>query len=149
MVFIDRLYRDLVRRPALAPRLRQALFVVAVLVRKIDRDAVFVRAGTLSYWSLVALVPGLILMALVLRALGLESWFSFSTFAGRALTAVLPEWDAVGLPQQVDAKTIGVAGLVVAFAAPLARKLTGTWRRRQQLATGTGRITLGAYVAIN
>ncbi|GDX80944.1 hypothetical protein LBMAG42_27550 [Deltaproteobacteria bacterium] len=117
MVFIDRLYRDLVRRPALAPRLRQALFVVAVLVRKIDRDAVFVRAGTLSYWSLVALVPGLILMALVLRALGLESWFSFSTFAGRALTAVLPEWDAVGLPQQVDAKTIGVAGLVVAFAA--------------------------------
>ena len=39
--------------------------------------------------------------------------------------------------------------LVVAFAAPLARKLTGTWRRRQQLATGTGRITLGAYVAID
>ena len=37
--------------------------------------------------------------------------------------------------------------LVVAFAAPLARTLTGTWRRRQQLATGTGMITLGIYVA--
>lgn len=37
--------------------------------------------------------------------------------------------------------------LVVAFAAPLSRKLTGTWRRRQQLATGTGLVALGAYVA--
>ncbi|MCX6603128.1 MAG: LysE family translocator [Acidobacteria bacterium] len=37
--------------------------------------------------------------------------------------------------------------LVVAFAAPLVRTLTGTWRRRQQLATGTGMITLGIYVA--
>ena len=37
--------------------------------------------------------------------------------------------------------------LVVAFAAPLARTLTGTWRRRQQLATGPGMITLGIYVA--
>ncbi len=35
------------------------------------------------------------------------------------------------------------------FAAPLARKLSGAWRRRQQLATGTGRVTLGAYVAID
>ncbi len=37
--------------------------------------------------------------------------------------------------------------LVVAFAAPLARKLTGTWHRRQQLATGTGMVSLGNYVA--
>ena len=29
----------------------------------------------------------------------------------------------------------------------LARKLSGTWRRRQQLAPGTGMVTLGIYVA--
>jgi membrane protein len=81
------------------------------------RDAIFVRAGTLSYWSLVALVPAAVLTVLVLRALGLESWFSFSTFAGRALAALLPEWDAVGLPTQVDAGKIGVIGLAVAFSA--------------------------------
>lgn len=88
MVFVDRLYRDLVRRPALPHGLRRLLFLVAVFVRKVVRGSVFVRAGTLSYWSLVALVPALILTALVLRALGLENWFSFSTFAYRALTAL-------------------------------------------------------------
>lgn len=55
-----------------------------------ERDAIYVRAGTLSYWSLVALVPAAVLTVLVLRALGLESWFSFSTFAGRTLAAMLP-----------------------------------------------------------
>ena len=113
----ERVYRDLVRSQSV-PRLgRRALLAASILFRKMDRDSIFVRSGTLSYWSLVALVPALILTALVLRALGLESWFSFTSFAGRALTAVLPEWDAVGLPHAVDAKAIGVVGLAVAFAA--------------------------------
>jgi membrane protein len=117
VIYADLLYRDLVRREGLPSWLRAVLRFGAVLTRKMVRDAVFVRAGTLSYWSLVAMVPALVLSVLLLRALGLESWFSFSTFAGRALAALLPEWDAVGLPAQVDAGKIGVAGLVVAFSA--------------------------------
>ncbi len=117
MLLADRLYRDLVRRPDLPASVRAVLVFGAVLTRKMIRDAVFVRAGTLSYWSLVALVPALVLTALVLRALGLEAWLDFSTFAGRALSAVLPDWDAVGLPAVVDPRSIGVAGLVVAFGA--------------------------------
>lgn len=117
MHFVERIYRDLLRKAGLSAWARRGLLFLAVLIRKINRDSVMVRAGTLSYWSLVALVPALILTALVLRALGLEAWLSFSTFAGRALTTLLPNWDAVGLPTQVDAKKIGVVGLVVAFAA--------------------------------
>ncbi len=114
---VDKLYRELVQREGLPARLRGALRFAAVLTRKMHRDSIFVRAGTLSYWSLVALVPAAVLTVLVLRSLGLESWFSFSTFAGRALAALLPQWDAVGLPAEVDARKIGVIGLVVAFAA--------------------------------
>jgi membrane protein len=117
MHFADRTYREWLRKEHLPPWLRRCLVIVAVLVRKIGRDAVMVRAGTLSYWSLVALVPALILTALVLRALGLEAWLSFSSFMGRALTTLLPNWDAVGLPAEVDPKKIGVVGLVVAFTA--------------------------------
>ncbi len=43
----------------------------------------------------------------------------------------------------------GISVTLNTLAAPLARKLTGTWRRRQQLATGAGMVTLGAYVAID
>lgn len=117
MLLADRLYRDLVRRPDLPVWARRLAVYGAVVVRKAVRDSIMVRAGTLSYWSLVALVPALVLTALVLRALGLEAWLDFSTFAGRALSTVLPEWDAVGLPAEVDAGSIGVAGLVVAFGA--------------------------------
>jgi len=38
-------------------------------------------------------------------------------------------------------------GAISVTLTTLARKLTGTWRRRQQLATGTGRVTLGIYAA--
>jgi len=38
-------------------------------------------------------------------------------------------------------------GAISATLNTLARKLTGTWRRPQQLATGTGMVTLGIYVA--
>lgn len=117
MLTADRLYRDLVRREGMPPWLRASLRFLAILTRKMERDAIYVRAGTLSYWSLVALVPAAVLTVLVLRALGLESWFSFSTFAGRALAAMLPQWDAVGLPAEVDAAKIGVVGLVTAFSA--------------------------------
>lgn len=117
MLLADRVYRQLVRRPDLPGWVRRLLVYLAVLTRKMVRDAVYVRAGTLSYWSLVALVPALVLTALVLRALGLEAWLDISTFAGRALSTVLPEWDAVGLPSDIDARSIGVAGLVVAFGA--------------------------------
>ncbi|MSQ02622.1 MAG: YihY family inner membrane protein [Myxococcales bacterium] len=117
MLLADRWYREFVRRPDLPWGLRAALVYLAVLIRKMTRDAVFVRAGTLSYWSLVALVPALVLTALVLRALGLEAWLDFQTFAGRALATLLPDWNAVGLPAELDARSIGVAGFMVAFGA--------------------------------
>ena len=47
----------------------------------------------------------------MLRALGLEAWLSFTAFVGRALTGILPNWDAVGLPVEVDPKKIGFYGL--------------------------------------
>ena len=117
MNVLDRLYRVQARNPALPPGMRLALKAVAVLVRKVGRDAVPVRAGTLSYWTLVALVPVLILVALVVRGLGLDAWMSVSSFFGRALAAILPEWEAVGLPANLNASSIGVVGLAVTFMA--------------------------------
>lgn len=117
MNVVDRIYRAQVRNPALPPRVQLVMKAVAVFVRKVGRDAVPVRAGTLSYWTLVALVPVLILVALVVRGLGLDAWLSLSSFFGRALAAILPEWDAVGLPAEINASSIGVVGLAVTFGA--------------------------------
>lgn len=117
MELVDRLYRAQVRNERWSPGLRLLMKAVAVLVRKVIRDAVPVQAGTLSYWTMVALVPALVLAALVVRGLGLDTWISLSAFFGRALTALLPEWNAVGLPAEVNASSIGVAGLTIAFIA--------------------------------
>jgi membrane protein len=119
MLLLEALYREQVRNPALPAHLRAAMKGVAVLVRKSGRDAIPVRAGTLSYWTLVALVPVLVLVALVLRGLGLEAWVSLSSFFGRALPAILPSWGAVGLPEDLSAGSIGTVGLVVAFGASI------------------------------
>ncbi len=48
MVNADRLYRDLFRRDRIPTRLRPVLRYLAILSRKMDRDAIYVRAGTLS-----------------------------------------------------------------------------------------------------
>ncbi len=117
MLLVDRLYRTHVRDPALPRGLRDTAKFVAVVIRKLVKDAIPVRAGTLSYWTLVALVPVLILVVLVLDGLGILGSVPISPFIGPELAARLPDWQGAGLPDDLDAKSIGAVGLFVAFAA--------------------------------
>ncbi|MBM4392057.1 MAG: YihY family inner membrane protein [Deltaproteobacteria bacterium] len=117
MLLVDRLYRAQVRNPALPAHLRLAAKFVAILSRKLVKDAIPVRAGTLSYWTLVALVPVLVLVVLVLDGLGILGSVPLSAFIGADLATRLPDWQSAGLPDELDAKSIGAVGLFVAFMA--------------------------------
>ena len=72
MLLLDRWYRRLLQQP-LPPGLRAILLGAATLVRELRRDQVPARAAALSYWTIVAVVPVLILAAVILRAMGLEA----------------------------------------------------------------------------
>ena len=70
--FLDKWYRVLLARP-IPERLRTVLLGMAMLVQELRRDQVQERAAGLSYWTIVAIVPVLILAAVIMRAMGLEA----------------------------------------------------------------------------
>jgi YihY family inner membrane protein len=112
---VDTFYQHLVGSPTTPVLARRALKVGALFVREITRDQLHVRAATLAYWSLVAIVPTLVLAAAVLQPLGGEAsrpirQFIFSALlAGSVQTvgATLDGWLA-----QVDVAGLGVAGVL-------------------------------------
>lgn len=118
---IDALYQRLLTLPATPKPVRGALKLLAVVARELTRDQVHVRAATLAYWSLVAIVPALVLAAAVTQPLGAEAGrpireLLFSALLAGAVADVGPTLD--GWLAQVDVARLGVVGLIgVAFTA--------------------------------
>src|SRR4051812_49096060 len=80
-------YSTMVARPANRPWMRNAMKTVAVLTRELTRDQVHVRAATLAYWSLVAIVPALVLAASLLAPFGDDGVAPLRTLLYSALLA--------------------------------------------------------------
>ncbi len=110
---LDRLYAWQKRMPLPAP-LRTLVEGALLLWREVTHDQLLVRAATLSYWSLVAMVPVLLLAAVVLRALGMEATpireLLFRTLLAGAVQEVgttLDSW-----VESLDFGGLGIAGLL-------------------------------------
>lgn len=118
---LDQLYRHVVRRPTTPPLMRRALMTGALLAREVVRDHVHVRAATLAYWSLVAIVPALLLAAAVLQPLGPEAGapireLLFNALLAGAVRNVGTTVD--GWLSQVDVASLGIIGIIaVVFTA--------------------------------
>jgi membrane protein len=118
---VDAWYQLAVRRPETPPWARRVLVTGAIVVRELLRDQVHVRAATLAYWSLVAVVPILLLVAAVVEGLGAESAgpvraLIYNTLLAGSVRDVGSSLD--GWLSQVDVRSLGLAGLLgVAFTA--------------------------------
>lgn len=118
---IEALYLRLVADDTTPRPVRRGLLTVALLVRELGRDQVHVRAATLSYWSLVAIVPALVLAAAVMQPLGPDvsrpiRELLFSALLAGAVADVGATLD--GWLEQVNVARLGVIGLLgVAFTA--------------------------------
>jgi YihY family inner membrane protein len=118
---VDAWYQLAVRRPETPPWARRLLVSVAIVARELVRDQVHVRAATLAYWSLVAVVPMLVLVAAVVEGLSPESAspvraILYNTLLAGSVRDVGETID--GWLSQVDMKSIGLAGLAgVLFTA--------------------------------
>lgn len=110
---VEAAYLARVRRPGTPRPVRDGLTMVAVLLREMVRDQLHVRAATLSYWSLVGIVPALVLVAASMTPFGGEEavreLLYRTLLAGpvRAVGTQLDTWLAA-----VDFASLGVAGLV-------------------------------------
>ncbi len=113
---IDGLYQRVVGRPTTPRPVRRVLMTIALYVREVARDQVHVRAATLAYWSLVAIVPVLLLAAAVLQPLGPEVsapirdllFNALLAGAVRNVGATVDGWLA-----QVDVAGLGIIGIIV------------------------------------
>src|SRR5688500_18104913 len=68
---VDGWYRAVLNRPSAPAWTRRGLKTIGILVRELTRDQVHVRAATLAYWSLVAIVPALVLAASLMKPMGI------------------------------------------------------------------------------
>ncbi len=110
---LDRLYQQVLERRL--PRWVRTLFeAVLLLVREISKNQLHIRSATLSYWSLVAMVPVLVLAAVVLRALGMAATpireLLFRTVLAGAVQEVGSTLD--GWVENLDFAGLGIAGLL-------------------------------------
>lgn len=115
----ERLYRAMVADARTPPWLARALKLAAVTARELARDQVPVRAATLAYWTLVALVPLMVVMAGVLRLAGVQ-YEGMQALGWRVVLAgsVTPVGQALDeLVAQVDLAKLSVVGLVVVLWA--------------------------------
>lgn len=110
---LDRFYRRLTLLRL--PRWLHAFLLGLVMVaRKMSADHVHVRAASLAYWSLVALVPVLVLAAVVLQALGMTATpirdVMFQTLLAGAVSEVGDTLDQI--VENLDFRGLGIAGLL-------------------------------------
>jgi YihY family inner membrane protein len=110
---LERWYLARVRDDATPTRLRAALTFGGAFVREAVNDQLLVRSATLAYWSLVGIVPVLVVIAAALQPFGgtesVRNLLYSSLLAGpvRAVGTQLDTWLA-----QVDFAKLGVAGLI-------------------------------------
>ncbi len=94
-------------------RARRAIYLAAAFIREADRDQIPVRASTLAFWSLLAIVPVLVLGATILRPFGLgDSAYAvvMSAFVAGSVVEVGSKLDE--LLNSVDFGTLGVVGII-------------------------------------
>ncbi len=115
----DALYQRVLAHPATPARARRLLQTLAILAREIVRDQMHVRAATLAYWSLVAIVPALVLVAAVLRPFGAGHAMSQLLFSALLAGSVQDVGATIdGWLDQVDVTRLGIIGVIgVAFTA--------------------------------
>jgi membrane protein len=113
LVVLTHVYQWLIGQPLPKP-LKNTVQGITLLIRRLLKDQVLVRAATLSYWSLVAIVPVLVLGAVVLRAIGMDT-ADFRAVLYRTLLA----GSVSGVGEQLDAwignldfGRLGVAGVL-------------------------------------
>jgi YihY family inner membrane protein len=114
-------YQDYVLRQSTPPFVRKTLKFCALLWRELERDQVLARAATLSYWSLVAIVPVLVLAAVIIAPMGSDNAGPIRAFLYRALLAGAVEKVGATLDTWlagVDFARLGLVGVaVVMFTA--------------------------------
>lgn len=113
---VEPILRRLLDRVGERQRVRRVLLTALAFVREAERDQVHVRAATLSYWTLVTIVPVLVLVAAVLEAFDAESAVAvrslvFSTLLAGSVREVGDALD--GWVGQVDLTRIGAIGILV------------------------------------
>jgi YihY family inner membrane protein len=109
----ERAYVRFVRRPGLHPRVRDAVTFTGALVREALSARIADRAATLVYWTLVAIVPLLAVLAAAMAPVGGTGAVRDLLYSGllagpvRAVGDQLDSWLA-----QVDFASLGAAGVV-------------------------------------
>lgn len=112
----DAWYQEYVRRPNAPLLARRALKLLNLLVNELERDQVHVRAATLAYWSLVAIVPVLVLVMAIASAVGGEGATPITDILYRSLLAGAVERVGTTLDgwlAGVDLRKIGIVGVIV------------------------------------
>lgn len=117
---VDALYRRLLTQVAGRRAWRRAVLFAAVLVRETLRDQVHVRAATLAYWSLVTIVPVLIVTVAVLAPLTPPGSVPFHELILSTMLASPVQNVGASVSQwlnEIDLARLGVIGTIgVAFA---------------------------------
>ncbi len=102
-------------------RARRAVYLCAAFARETARDQVPVRAATLAYWTLVTIVPVLVLGASILRPFGLDGQAYagfFSAFLSGSVSEIGAQLDSwLAALSTVDIGKLGVVGVIGALYA--------------------------------
>lgn len=110
---IEALYQAFVKGPTANAPIRRVVMLGAVVVRELIRDQVHVRAATLGYWSLVGIVPALVLAAAVTQAFGVGESTRGVLLSALLAGAVQNVGETVdGWLARVDLAGLGVVGTV-------------------------------------
>lgn len=114
----ERVYYWLLAR--VPQRAQTVLHAIKILIYEMQRDQVQVRAATLSYWTLVAMVPVLVLAGVTQQALELDSGSLREIILNTLLAGAVQEEVAATLDNllaQINFGGLGIAGLIgVLFA---------------------------------
>lgn len=111
----DAWYQEVVQRAATPPWARRGLKLAALVIREIARDQVHVRAATLAYWSLVAIVPALVLAAAIVAPIGADQAVTVRAVLYRTLLAGAVETVGARLDEwlaDVDFTKLGIVGVI-------------------------------------
>lgn len=112
---IEQLYHRLLHRVGERKAWRRAVLFCSVMVRETRRDALVVRAATLSYWTLITIVPVLVLAAAVLTPLTPVGAEPFHKLALQTLLAAPVRGVGETVDQwlsTVDLGKLGVIGII-------------------------------------
>lgn len=110
---LNRLYEAALSRAQWAP-LVWLLKFLSILIREVQREQLHVRAATLAFWSLVSIVPALMLVAVAMRPFGVEAELvrriAFGALLAGAVSGVGETLDA--FVADIDLTGFGLTGTI-------------------------------------